>query len=168
MEALVSTCTRYNKGASCTVKAPSITRSGFTVNGWSTNKDATSGTAVGANLTLTGNTTYYALTSKGITITFNRNNAASITPSGGSASTETSLTQSCTIRNAATTCNVTSPKITAPSNTPTVVGWNTSANATTSAWSVNTAKAFSANATYYAITRKECCHKKSNLYHSRC
>ena len=149
------TCTRYNKGASCTVKAPSITRSGFTVNGWSTNKDATSGTAVGANLTLTGNTTYYALTSKGITITFNRNNAASITPSGGSASTETSLTQSCTIRNAATTCNVTSPKITAPSNTPTVVGWNTSANATTSAWSVNTAKAFSANATYYAITRKD-------------
>jgi len=147
-------CTRYNGASSCNVTLPAITRSGFTIHGWNTNKDATSGTAAGASVSLSANATYYAITSKAVTITFNRNNATSITPSGGSASTAASLTQSCTIKNSATTCNITSPTITAPTNTPTVVGWSTAADTHSNQWSQNTAKGVSGNATYYAQTTK--------------
>jgi len=149
------TCDMYNADTSCKVTFPTITRSGFTITGFNTDSTATtSQVASGAEKSVSANATYYAITSKQITITFYRNGATSITPKGGSASTTTSLTQTCTIRNSATNCSITSPKITAPSTTPTVLGWNTSASSTSSAWSENTSKIFTANASYYAITTK--------------
>jgi len=150
------------QGTSCTVNAPTITRSGFTITGFNTTSNATTNNSayssstgkITLNSSNTGST-WYAVTSKEVTVTFYRNGAASLTPSGGSATTATSLTQKCTIRNTATSCNVTSPTITASSNTPTVVGYATTSGATTSAWTHNTAKAFSSNASYYAITKAE-------------
>ena len=141
---------------------PTASKSGWTFVGWNTNKDATTGlTSLKMN---NSNVTLYAIyrkEAKTITITFNKNGSTSQTPSGGSANSNTTLTQSCTIpavyNNAtqASSCNITSPTINASSNTPTVVGYNTSASATTSSWNQNTSKAVSANATYYAITRKD-------------
>ena len=149
------TCNLYNNATSCTVTAPTITRSGFEIIGWSTSSSSQTGTEVGKTLTLTANTTYNAITHKNVTITFNRNGATSQTPKGGSANTEDTLTQSCDIWNSATTCSITSPTITASTNTPTVVGYATSASATTSSWNHNTVKNVNSNATYYAITKKD-------------
>ena len=141
---------------------PTATKSGWTFVGWNTNKNATSGLS---SLKMSNsNVTLYAIyrkEAKTITITFNKNGATSQTPSGSSANSANTLTQSCTIpavyNNAtqASSCNITSPTINASSNTPTVVGYNTSASATSSSWNQNTSKAVSANATYYAITRKD-------------
>ena len=141
---------------------PTATKSEWTFVGWNTNKNATSGLS---SLKMSNsNVTLYAIYRKEartITITFNKNGSTSQTPSGGSANSANTLTQSCTIpavyNNAtqASSCNITSPTINASSNTPTVVGYNTSASATSSSWNQNTSKAVSANATYYAITRKD-------------
>ena len=141
---------------------PTATKSGWTFVGWNTNKNATSGLS---SLKMSNsNVTLYAIyrkEAKTITITFNKNGATSQTPSGSSANSANTLTQSCTIpavyNNAtqASSCNITSPTINASSNTPTVVGYNTSASATSSSWNQNTSKAVSSNATYYAITRKD-------------
>ena len=141
---------------------PTASKSGWTFVGWNTNKDATSGlTSLKMS---TNNVTLYAIyrkEAKTITITFNKNGAVSQTPNGGSANSANTLTQSCTIAavynnmTQASSCNITSPTINASSNTPTVVGYNTSSSATSSSFNQNTSKAVSANATYYAITRKD-------------
>ena len=141
---------------------PTATKEGWTFVGWNTNKDATTGLST---LTMKdSNVTLYAIfrkESRTITITFNKNGSTSQTPNGGSANSNDTLTQTCTIpavyNNAtqASSCNVTSPTINASSNTPTVVGYNTSASATSSSWNQNTSKAVSSNVTYYAITRKD-------------
>ena len=151
-----ATCDMYNADTGCIVTFPTITRSGFTITGFNTSSSATTATVEsGKEASVSSNATYYAITSKEIAVTFYRNGAASITPSGGSASTATSLTQKCTIRNSATNCSITSPTITASSNTPTVLGWNISSSSTSSSWSQSTSKTFTANASYYAITKKD-------------
>ena len=149
----------YGENIDLNVKAY---KDGWTFVGWNTNKNAEDGLN---NLTMKeDNITLYAIYRKEartITITFNKNGALSQTPNGGSANSNTTLTQSCTIpevynnQTQETTCNITSPKITASSNTPTVIGYNTSSNGTTSSWNQNTTKEVSSNATYYAITKKE-------------
>lgn len=55
-------------GSSCTVKAPSIKRDGYTIVGWNTSKNATTAQyKVGSTITLTKNTTFYAITKKNTT-----------------------------------------------------------------------------------------------------
>ena len=160
-------CTMYNTNTSCSVTSPSIAASSNTptVIGWSTAAGTHSNQwSVNTSKSVSSNATYYAQTrkdAKTVTITFNKNGAASQTPNGGSANTNQTLTQSCTIGATyngtaqGTTCNITSPTINASSNTPTVVGYNTSSSATSSSWSQKTSKAVSSNATYYAITKKD-------------
>ena len=152
-----SASVNYNANIDLT---PTATKSGWTFVGWNTNKDATSGLStlkMGTN-----NITLYAIyrkEAKTLTITFNKNGALTQTNSSGTAVSDTKITRTCTIAavynkaTQATTCNVTSPTIVGSTNTPTVVGYNTSANSTSSVWNQNTAKTVSANATYYAITR---------------
>jgi len=131
-------------------------RSGYEFLGWGTSaSDTTVDYAAGATYTENSEKNLYAIWRKTVTITFYKNGAASITPKGGSASTASSLTQTCYMYNAETSCSITSPTISASTATPTVLGWGTSASATSNSWSVNTAKSFSSNASYYAVTKKD-------------
>ena len=66
----------YNGGSfgSCSVNlASGCSFSGWTFNNWSTSSSATSGTAPGNTVSISGNTTYYALWKKSVTVTFNAN-----------------------------------------------------------------------------------------------
>ena len=150
------TCTiakTYNgtaQASSCTVDAPTITGPANTPNVVGFNLNATDTTNNSAHnnsthkLTLnttddTGNgRTWYAITASGDAITlkasWNANNATL------SSSTPQTCTLAKTYNGTAqgTTCEVTAPTITAPANTPNVVGWNTSANSTTNNSAYNT------------------------------
>ena len=64
---------------------------------------------------LSANATYYAVTKKDVTITFNKNGASTQTNSSGTAVSDATVTRACTIWNTATTCSVTSPTIVAAS-----------------------------------------------------
>ena len=110
----------------------------------------------GNNYTYATKTATYTLTvnAKVITITFNLNNAPGMILSGSTSEVNTNQKVTC-LMSSGSTCSITSPKISAPSATPTVVGWNTNANGTTSEWNQNTSKAVSSDATYYAITKKD-------------
>ena len=146
------------QGTTCEVTSPTITAAtGFTALGYATSSSATAATwnqNTTQTLDINNIPNYYAVTksSSPITITFNRNGATSQTPSGGTASTSTTVTQSCYRYNGSSTCNITSPTITR--NGFTIIGYNTSNAASSSTWNVNTVKAVSANATYFAITSK--------------
>ncbi|MFR2585902.1 MAG: InlB B-repeat-containing protein [Bacilli bacterium] len=162
------TCTLpavYNNASqstSCTVTAPTITRSGYNIIGFNTSASSTANngsyntsTKVLTLMASNNNATWYGVTSKAVTITFNKNGASTQTNASGTAVSDTTVTRTCTMYNTETTCSVTSPTIVGSSNTPTVVGYNTATSSTTSAWNQATAKAVSANATYYAVTRKD-------------
>ena len=141
-------CNMYNNQTSCIVKAPSITRDGYTVIGWNKDKNATtSGANVNANITLSSNATYYAITknSSAYTASWNTNGATL-------SSTEA---KSCNIYNTETSCTVDAPTITRDGFT--IIGFNTSTEATTNNSSYNalTKKlTISSNSTWYAITNK--------------
>lgn len=64
-------CNIYNTAKTCNVTAPTITRSGWTILGFSTNKNATTGSTA---KTLSAGKTYYAITKKNIKVTFTENN----------------------------------------------------------------------------------------------
>ncbi len=148
-----ASCLIYNGSTSgCSVSTPTITpKTGFTVLGWanvSSSQAASTQTASvnqNATTTIKADTTFYAITqsSTEITVTFKQN---------GTGTSDT--TRKCRIYNSQTSCSVTSPAITASSGY-TALGWNTSSTATASSWTQNTAKSFSANATYYAIQSKQ-------------
>ena len=139
-------CAMWNTAASCSITSPTITRSGYTIVGWGVSTgDTTNDWSVGTAKSVSATNTYYAITYKTVTISFNKNGATSIS----------STSESCTIRNTATSCSVTSPTITKTNGEG--VGWGTSVGDTTSDWNQNIAKNVSANATYYAIWRITVC-----------
>ena len=143
-----SASANYNSSIDLT---PTATKSGYTFVGWNTNKDATTGLS---SLTMgASNVTLYAIYSKTVTATFNKNGASTQTNASGTAVSDASVTRKCTMYNKATTCSITSPTIVAASGF-TVVGYNTTAGATTSTWNHNTAKTdVGSNLTYYAVTK---------------
>ena len=129
---------------------PTAVKEGYTFVGWNTSANATSGLS---ELTMgTSNTTLYAIFKKTLTVTFNKNGAASQTTSDGISSSEATVTESCDLYNNLTSCEVTAPTITASTNTPSVYGYAEDADAHTSTWNQNTSKVVTANATYYAQT----------------
>ncbi len=138
-------CSTLN-GSVCTVKLPSITRSGYTIIGWNENALATTPTnQAGEDIELSNSnngTTYYAITSKTLTATFDKNNASAI----GVTSVE------CRIYNSGTSCNIVTPTITASSGYS-VVGWNTSASATVAQYAQSSTVTLTSNIIYYAITK---------------
>ena len=134
------TCTMYNNDESCEIITPSITRSGFEILGWGTSSNSQTAVANSAGkIEADSNNTYYAVTKKVITVTFNKGSHVS---SVGSAS------EQCTILNSATNCQVTFPTITASSGY-TSVGWSTT-NGASSGTSAGSKLTVSSNATYYA------------------
>ena len=154
-------CYTYNTDVSCTVTAPTITRSGFTITGYNTTDSATSNNSSyntsNSKLTLTSSNTgntWYAITSKNITITFDKNGNTSQTDSNGNASTASTVTRTCTIQNSASDCSVTSPTMVAASGF-TIKGYSTGANTHSEYWTHNSPKTVSSNATWYAQSEKE-------------
>ena len=148
-------CTIYNNGTSCTIKSPTIVSvSGFDVIGYNTSSDGT--TSEWNHNTdkadMTSNVTYYAITrsTSPVTITFNKNGNTSQTPSGGSASSENTITQSCYKYNGAGTCLITSPSFVSPSATPTHIGYSGASDSYTNSWTEDTSVGVSIDATYYA------------------
>lgn len=87
------------------------------------------------------------------TVVVKREVTITFVPNGNKINNGTSnVTKSCTITSG-TTCSITAPTITAPTNTPVVIGYNTSASGTSSQWNSGAAKNVSASATYRAITK---------------
>ena len=145
-----SSCYRYNGASSCSIKLPTITaKSGYAVVGWSTSASATTTDLNSGDTTnLSKNTTFYTITKASVPITV-------AFKSNGSENNDVSKV--CYKYNGATSCKITSPTIT-PKTGFSALGWNTS-NTTTSSWTHNTEKAFSSNATYYAITKSSTAYK---------
>ena len=140
----VTTKTCKTSSTSCDIKTPSITRSGYNILGWSTNKDASTATVkANESLKISSNVTYYAITSKEVKATFNKNTITSDLKLG-------STSKTCVIRNANTSCSITLPTITRSGFT--ILGWSTSSNGG-SEKTVGSNVSLSANATYYAITK---------------
>ncbi len=157
INATSKSCDIYNATTSCSITLPTITRSGFSITGFNSSASSTtaaSGWGSGSKVSVSASTasTWYAITSRKISITFTNNGGSS----GGA-------TKTCTIQNSATNCSITSPAITAPSNTPTVVGWGDSANATESSWAVSTKKNVSSNDEFFAITKKGAVTRKASF-----
>ena len=146
-------CTNRNKIGDCEITLPNISRNGYEIHGWSTNKDATNGILQGNTVRFNKNTTYYAITSKEVTVTFNKNGNTSQTPKGGSANTNDTLSLKCKMYNLATSCKITSPNITMSGFS--ILGYSNGPTTYSNYWTVNTEKSFSENATYYAQTNKE-------------
>lgn len=89
-------CNIYNTAKTCNVTAPTITRSGWTILGFSTNKNATTGSTA---KTLSAGKTYYAITKKNIKVTFDSKGAETIEYKS----------KSCTIYNSQTKCKIRIP-----------------------------------------------------------
>ena len=118
-------------------------------------------------ITITGKGNYgssttktYSIGNKTVKTVFNPNGAtltsqSQSNPSSCSTTTSGAVECSCSIGNSSG-CVVTSPAITAPSNSPTVVGFGTSAGSHSNSWSPKTQKTIyynSGNSTYYAQTK---------------
>ena len=91
-----SSCNIYNTAKTCNVAAPTITRSGWTILGFSTNKNATTGTTA---KTLASDKEYYAITKKTITVTFAKNDQSSYKYNDFDYIEYPSRSKSCTVYN---------------------------------------------------------------------
>lgn len=155
-----STCTIaevYNTEAqkdSCSITAPTITRSGFTIVGFNDSKDATTasfGSGATVYLSSSGGTnsegittyasgkTWYAITNKKITITWDSNGE-----------TVGATQTTCVIQNSATSCNITTPTI-EERDGRVILGWYTTSG--TKFADPGVSKSVSENATYIATSR---------------
>lgn len=144
-EYITKKCKPKTAGGSCTVKTPTITREGYTIVGWSRNKNPLNYSGdVGTGINITVNSTgdaYTTITKKKLTATFNKNNASSLSKTSAS----------CTIYNSQSACNVNAPTITVGSCTL-KRGFNENKNATTASYSEGATIALTSNKTFYAIT----------------
>ena len=146
--------TTYNgtaQATSCTVTAPTITRSGYTIDGFNTSASSTSNNsaynASTKKITLNSslnNKTWYAITHKNVTATF-------YYYSSGVKNTKAS----CPMYNKATTCSITVPTSTFSSTTSqygaSYVGYGA---VNTMGTSTATSATISANTSYYVSYRK--------------
>ena len=159
----ISNIASQTQATTCSVTTPTIVASSNTptVLGYNTTSSATIAT-VNQNtaISINSNPTYYAITKKdAVTFTANWNaNGATL-----SSTAQSSCNIAATYNGAAqaTNCTVTAPTITAPSATPTVLGYNTSASSNSNNSSYNTtSKLLTLNSsntgsTWYAQTRKD-------------
>lgn len=131
-------CTTSKGSDTCTITTPTITRSGYSIVGWSTVSNATSATiGVNKSLTLNGNKTYFAITKKQLTASFNRN--GNITK------------KSCYIYNTKGSCSVTVPYYD-DQNGKYGGTWSTTKGGYTQAVG-NSTVSINGNKTYYAVYR---------------
>ena len=166
----------YNGGTSATKTSATVTygddvdltptaiRAGYEFVGWNTNENAH--TKLESLKMPANNVTLYAIFRKPATVTFNLNGNTSFTTNSTfmnkdqinktfKKSTEIEL---CNIYNKEGTCTatVTMPTITAPPNTPTVLGWSTEADPKTITYtSGKTGVTLESGKTWYAQTKKD-------------
>ena len=152
------TCTIWNSATSCEITTPEITRDGFEIHGYSTNKDATSESddlvPHNSKYSVDENHKYYAITSKYIEDKFYINGALGLTDVSGKI-VNTDVSRSCTIYNRETKCSITTPAIAASYNTPDIVGFATKSNATVKDLDPNQTIDVTDRVDYYAITKKD-------------
>lgn len=130
-------------GTGCKVKLPTITREGWEILGWGEAANATAARyKSGEEITVGANRTFYAITKKTNTITFEKNGAEGI---GATVS-------SCTVYNKATACEIVMPEITRKGWT--ILGWAQDAKATAVQFKVGDRIYTSNSRTLYAITKK--------------
>ncbi|NCC88678.1 MAG: prepilin-type N-terminal cleavage/methylation domain-containing protein, partial [Clostridia bacterium] len=130
-------------GSSCEVTLPTIIRDGYTILGWNKASSGTTATyAPGETISIYEDGTYYAITGKTMSLTFDKNTAPSIS----------STTASCTFYNTQTSCFITSPTIT-PTSGYYALGWNTNSAATTKQYDSGGLIPMSPTVTYYAIQK---------------
>lgn len=147
-------CDMYNNDEYCSITTPSITRDDYTIIGFNTNKDATNKLIEdGKRLNVSEDSTYYAITSNLVTVKFYRNNALYLTNKDEEASSSEYLVKTCKMYNEDTGCTITSPSITAPDNTPIVLGFDTTSTSTSSIWNPLTDKLVDRDYSFYAITK---------------
>ncbi len=148
-------CTITEEGETCSIDLPKINvKTGYTAVGWS--KDQNDQNGENGTIQISDSDTYYAISYKNevtYKVNFNAN---------GNAIDEES--ESCILGKSynetpqASSCEVTTPIITAPEITPTVVGYNQSASATSAEVESGSSLAVDSNnqgKTYYAITTKK-------------
>ena len=139
------TCTAYN-GKKCKIsKIPTITaKPTGQVIGWGTKDSATTSvlTPGETNVEVNGSATYYAVTKNTYTVTFNKNNAASVSKQS----------DSCVAYNK-NSCSVEKPTVTLKTNTSELVGWSTDKDAESAQILPTGDISFSGNLTVYAITK---------------
>lgn len=158
----IQTNSRKESLGKCVVEVPVITAPSVTpeVLGFSENKNGTKGQIPpeARTVEIEKDVTYYALTRSGseaktLTVTFYRNDAESL---GGEDVTAKDV--SCNIpisyngQEQEKSCRITSPSIEAPTNTPRVIGYSTSADNHTSSWNVGEEKEISSNQSFFAQT----------------
>ncbi len=132
------TCTTTS--TSCKVTLPGFTRDGYTLIGYSTSANATSAEyKIGANVDLYSDKTYYAITSKTVTVTFAPSEYVSFTKA------------SCNLYNSNKTCNITTPSISRANYA--AIGFNTHPNGSNAQAPMNSTFSVGADATYYAVTK---------------
>ena len=152
------TCTIWNAATSCEITTPKITRDGFEIHGYSTDKDATSESSNlvphNSKYLVDENHKYYAITSKYIEDKFYINGALGLTDVSGKI-VNTDVNRSCTIYNRETKCSITTPAIAASYNTPDIVGFATKSNATVKDLDPNQTIDVTDKVDYYAITKKD-------------
>lgn len=129
---------------SCIITTPNIEREASNIIGWSTNKNATTADVLpNTKVQVDTDTTYYAITEKNITVTFDKNGSDTISKN----------TETCTFFNNNNNCQITTPAI--YRNGSNIIGWSTNKNSKTSEVNENTNIIVNQDITYYAITSKE-------------
>lgn len=132
-------CIIYSNSTSCKVTAPTITRNGYTILGFSLNSNDTTGTS---NIIFNNNTTYYAITRKDLYTYFDGNGA-----------TVSKSAVGCSIYNTKTACDIITPTITRSGWE--VLGFAPTSNATAATLKPNTKISINKTGTkYYAITAR--------------
>lgn len=133
------TCTINNN--KCKITLPTITRNGYQIVGWSTSSNSTTAEyKSGESITVYGDSTYYAITYKTVTATFNPNRA-SISKNSSS----------CKIYNKYANCTVQTPTISRTNYTS--LGWGKSADTSSTVTNAGGNLVISSSETYYAITK---------------
>ena len=138
------------EGTVVNLSGKAATKAGYTFVGWNTDKNAHTGLST---TTMTANTILYAIYSKNVTITFDKNGNTSQTNASGTAVTTQTVTRTCTLWNKDASCSVTAPTMVAASGFS-IDGYSTGPTVYSNYWTHNTAKNVSADATWYAQSTK--------------
>ena len=147
-----ASCTFSGSATSCDIVLPTLSaENGYTVLGWSENKDATSADyPSGATVSLSSEKTFYSITSKTVTETFILQDKTNFTFSDN---TTANKSLSCTFYNKASSCSIDVPGLTSKNSGFQALGFNASASATSSSLTAGSAHSFTDSGTYYSITR---------------